>query len=651
MNSNNEPGVYQQRGLFERIIDEDETSSEIMQADIGRGIRVLSLFSGAGGLDLGFHQLGFDILCAVEWESVFCQSIEANKRQFVAATTQVLCEDIRNIALEKLPSAVDFVIGGPPCQSFSASNRRAGGAAGRLDARGNLFEAYSSIIAAVRPHGFLFENVRGILGTHKGKDWQEIVTTFKNIGYKVSYRILDACDYGIPQHRERLILVGHQLEDDFLFPRPTHGTDSYHNIPHINPLIAFHQIKHNEHLEDLRITNGKYAHLIPLIPPGDNYLFFTRERGHIAPVFAYRSRFSDFLYKAHPEYPVKTIIASPGKYTGPLHWEDRYFSIAEYKRIQGFPDDYVFHGNRTEIIRQIGNSVSPKMSEMLAKAIAKQIFQKEVNVHLLHSNDILSFDKRKSQKARTTRLYHESVLSSQEGHPNASFALSSYIGSANPSSFEQSQVNVQVVTHGQEVTITVHGDKSPELFVEMELVIMLNRETQQQSNNIHIKVIVFGKEPYCIQTMWNAIDAWVIKSSSFHSLMELYGHFTEPHPIFYVPSFKVYSEHPIAKFAKHISDFTNCSRYFPKEFLMNMFKNLGDSMTFNDIASLLRGYRFDVRSHETNITIPKEVYMVTYPFTLPARKQMNFSIYNRSKSLSIAETEHTYSSKEIDYIG
>ncbi|MEL5457951.1 DNA cytosine methyltransferase, partial [Serratia ureilytica] len=87
----------------------------------------------------------------------------------------------------------------------------------------------------------------------------------------------------------------------------------------------------------------------PLVPPGENYLFFTEKRGYPEPIFAYRSRFSDFLYKASPEVPIKTLIASPGKYTGPFHWDNRRFTVREYMRLQGFPDAYKFYGTRESI--------------------------------------------------------------------------------------------------------------------------------------------------------------------------------------------------------------------------------------------------------------------------------------------------------------
>ncbi len=233
-----------------------------------------SFFSGGGGLDLGFHNAGFDVVFATDVEPRFCETLKSNAGKWLSKNVAVCCGDIRNLQESQLPEGIDFVIGGPPCQSFSASGRRAGGAAGRLDSRGNLFYAYCRIIARLKPRGFLFENVRGILGTHQGQDWRQIVNSFQEIGYNVSFRILDACDYGIPQHRERLILVGHTLEHPFLFPAPSHGVDSDLSNSYLSPNESFKGIETSEDINALKLENGKYAHLLPLVPPGSNLFIF-----------------------------------------------------------------------------------------------------------------------------------------------------------------------------------------------------------------------------------------------------------------------------------------------------------------------------------------------------------------------------------------
>ncbi|WP_199347368.1 DNA (cytosine-5-)-methyltransferase [Tolypothrix tenuis] len=131
----------------------------------------LSLFTGAGGLDIGFHHAGFRIVACVEQEKIFCQTLQLNLGRYLEPDCQIINKDIRILEPHEINvTQVDFIIGGPPCQSFSAIGRRAGGISGILDARGSLFEHYCRLVKHYQPQGFLFENVRGILSANKGKD-------------------------------------------------------------------------------------------------------------------------------------------------------------------------------------------------------------------------------------------------------------------------------------------------------------------------------------------------------------------------------------------------------------------------------------------------------------------------------------------------
>lgn len=599
----------------------------MIRTKIGNGIKVISFFTGAGGLDLGFDLNGFDVLYATDIDEACCSTLKKNLGGVLSKNTVVEKADIRKLDLATLPKNVDLIIGGPPCQSFSASGRRAGGAAGRLDDRGTLFEAYCKIVDHVKPKAFLFENVRGILGTNKGQDWEVIVSSFKRIGYKISYRILDALDYGAPQQRERMIMVGHTLDHDFLFPTPLFGPDSKSKLPHITSGKALNGIFDEENKEPLLLTNGKYAHLLPLVPPGENYLYFTAKRGYPNPIFAYRSRFSDFLYKANPSSPVKTLIASPGKYTGPFHWENRCFTVKEYMRLQGFPDSYQFVGDRNVVIKQIGNSVSPKLSYVMAQAIAKQIFDRAVEIDLLPPEYVLSFDSRKGKKAAKTREAHTKVANSQKQLASSSFKLTDYQSLVQPNTSKRG-LNVQAVSSGKVTNIKVYADTSRKVFAKMQLEVFGTEEElcSGAAPCATLNITAYGLAEHTIQTMWNAVDDWVIRSSNFHSLFELYGHFTEPHPIFQVKNFSIASDDPIALFALHVSSFANCSQYFPRNHLTKLFGLRFGTENFVELVQLLRSYRFDIRCHETNIAIPDDVYMVAYPFTLPFGKQMNFSV-------------------------
>ena len=210
-----------------------------------RPIRTLSLFSGAGGLDIGFADVGFKIIQSVEIEKKFCETLELNSgegKRF--QDSKVSCIDIREFSSEGL-GKIDFIIGGPPCQTFSAAGRRANGVLGTTDARGMLFREYVRLLRETSPKGFLFENVYGITGAQNGEAWREIKDAFQHAGYHIFYRILDAADYGVPQHRECLIIVGLRT-GSFRFPRPTHGPDSIDKTPFYNAGTAVNGVKLTE---------------------------------------------------------------------------------------------------------------------------------------------------------------------------------------------------------------------------------------------------------------------------------------------------------------------------------------------------------------------------------------------------------------------
>jgi DNA (cytosine-5)-methyltransferase 1 len=366
--------------------------------NIKEKINIVALFSGAGGLDIGFCDAGFSLIESVELEEKFVKTMKFNQETgnyFDGA--KIKCEDIRKYESD-ISKPIDFVIGGPPCQSFSAAGRRAAGVAGTKDDRGSLFEEYVRVLKKLKPKGFLFENVYGLLGAEKGESIKKIIYAFKEIGYNVSYRILDAADYGVPQHRERIILVG-SIDKLFRFPKPTHGPDSLEQFPHYSAEEAVLNVNKSGEKMSLSI-NGRFGHLLNEVPPGLNYSFFTEKMGHPHPIFAWRSKFSDFLYKADPLKPIRTLKASGGQYTGPFHWENRHFTIDELKRLQTFPDDYKILGNRAIISKQIGNSVPPQFARILALSVLDQFFNIELPFKLYYLEELekLSFRKLKSEK-------------------------------------------------------------------------------------------------------------------------------------------------------------------------------------------------------------------------------------------------------------
>ena len=340
---------------------------------------VLSIFSGGGGLDIGFHDCGCNIAGMVEIDEMCCQTLRMN-----FDPDKIHHTDIREY---QPPSGkIDIIIGGPPCQTFSAAGRRAAGVIGSKDDRGTLFEEYRRILNSVKPSVFVFENVAGILSAEKGKVWECIKSAFSEVGYSLHHFLVDAADYGVAQHRERIFIVGINLNlgiEDFYLPAPTHGPLACQKRNFYSAANAIKNVEiSNEEISRLTIDSGEYANLLPDIPPGMNYSFYTERFEHPKPLFAWRSKFADFLYKADPNLPVRTIKASGGQYTGPLHWDNRHFSIAELKRLQSFPDHYIINGPKSDAVKQIGNSVPPQVARMIALAILSRIIRTDIPIQL-----------------------------------------------------------------------------------------------------------------------------------------------------------------------------------------------------------------------------------------------------------------------------
>lgn len=373
-------------------------------------LKTLSLFTGAGGFDIGFHRAGFEIVACVEIDKRFCKTLLDNPKYFGSA--KIINKDIRLFSSNEITMPkrkdIDFVIGGPPCQSFSAQGFRNG----LDDKRGTLFEHYIRVLKEIKPKGFLFENVRGILYANGGKGWDIILSSFKKLGYHVTHRLLNAADYGVPQFRERVFILGGR-DKDLLFPAPTHGPDSKTKTPYITALNAIEDIYNPK--EKQKPFGGKYGHLVPLVPEGDNYSYFTAERGYSPPVFKWRSKFSNFLYKIAKDKPCRTIQAQPGKGSGPLHWLNRKLNADELMRLQTFPKDFRLDCGLNLAHHQIGNSVPPRLAHALAKSIYRQLNGCKVNgENLITDSFKFSFDARKGILAKKTRKEREKNLAKKK---------------------------------------------------------------------------------------------------------------------------------------------------------------------------------------------------------------------------------------------
>lgn len=598
----------------------------------------LSLFTGAGGLDLGFHFEGFKIVACIEIDRIFCDTLWMNRGRYLPEDCLIINDDIGHVRPSALGiGRVDIIIGGPPCQTFSAAGRRVGGAAGRLDERGNLFKHYRRFVNHFQPEVFIFENVRGILGSSGGEDWRQIMSYFKPLHYSLSFKVLDAADYGLPQHRERLVLVGVRKRREVLFPRPSHGPDSALNLPYVTAREAIADLQSEE--EPYHEYAGKYGDLLGKVPPGMNYQFFTKEMGYHKPIFAWRSRFSDFLYKADPDKPVKTIVARLGRYSGPFHWKNRRFTLEEVKRLQSFPDDYKFAGSLDQQLRQIGNSVAPTFSRALARSIRYQLFDHGRPIELIPQDYPLTFDRRKTEKAKNTRTgiidRHKQRLDDEHlqsnsvfEEPKVSFTEYYFYSSIrqrnavdpNDALFEGT-VRFQITKHDHSVHVDVSrlARKRFRTAPLLEYVLNFSHPIGDNIKVISCRLCTDNTED--VAMAWDGIERTLRRFTGYHSLIDIYGHFTEPHPIFSL-SCKVnrLRDDPIIRFAQHFSGFENTTSTLPADRLREIM-GYPVTTTFADMVKHLRHLRFDVRINETNVTIPTGMFRCCYPFTMGFERQ------------------------------
>jgi DNA (cytosine-5)-methyltransferase 1 len=347
------------------------------------GLKAISLFTGAGGLDYGFEAAGFSTAVAVEMDKRCCETLRHNSRW------SVIDRDINAVSTKELlragslrPEQADMLIGGPPCQPFSKSGFWATGDAKRLDdPRATTMEAYLRVLAEARPRAFLLENVEGL--GFKGKDEglkliQRRLTAINEAhftDYRASIGILNAADYGVPQLRKRIFVVGARDGANFEFPTVTHRAADELDwtadcTRHLTAWDALHDLAEpNDHEVALK---GKWADLLPTIPEGANYLWHT-DRGGGEPLFGWRRRYWSFLLKLAKNLPAWTIQAQPGPATGPFHWNNRRLTMREMARLQTFPDDIDIVGSLADAQRQLGNAVPSLMAEVLARAIADQL--------------------------------------------------------------------------------------------------------------------------------------------------------------------------------------------------------------------------------------------------------------------------------------
>ena len=339
----------------------------------------VSLFTGAGGLDLGLEKAGFNTRLCVEYDDDARSTIRRNRPGWELS----IPGDIHELQAQAVMAQAglgesDLVLltGGPPCQPFSKSGYWSNGDAKRLgDPRAATLQAFLGIVEAALPEIILLENVRGFVFAGKDEGFRLIERGLMHINkkkgtlYKLVVIRLNAAHFGIPQLRERVFLIASRAGLEFEPPEATHG-DHDNLEPYRTAWDAIGDLDVDVWPKDLALT-GKWAGLLPSIPEGHNYLWHTPGGGG-EPLFGWRTRFWSFLLKLAKCRPSWTIQAEPGPATGPFHWRSRMLSARELCRLQTFPDDFVIEGNRRSAQRQVGNAVPCALAELLGLAIRRQ---------------------------------------------------------------------------------------------------------------------------------------------------------------------------------------------------------------------------------------------------------------------------------------
>jgi len=364
-------------------------------------LKVIDLFAGVGGLSYGFaHDEHFDIIAANEILPNMAKAYELNH-----PSVKVYCKDIKEFGIADLQrdfgmkeGEVDLVVGGPPCQAFSTVGKRL-----IDDPRGKLFQEYYRVLKELNPKVFLFENVKGLLSMQGGELFKTILSLFESLGYKVKYEVLNSADYGVPQIRERVIIVGTKLQSEFQYPKKTHTTLDDKNIfnQELMPYLTLSEaisdlpfIKSNEEsfvygtepqneFQKLMRTNApeklmdhnapknneKLVKLMECLPDGGTPQDVPEE---LRPT----SGFANTYCRLWWERPAPTItrnLSTPSSSRCIHPKAPRPLTTREGARVQCFPDNYIFYGSRSDKNLQIGNAVPPFLSIALKDAVIEYL--------------------------------------------------------------------------------------------------------------------------------------------------------------------------------------------------------------------------------------------------------------------------------------
>ena len=328
-------------------------------------MKVISLFSGCGGLDLGFEKAGFEVPIANDFDSAIWETFKINHPK-----TKLIEGDIRKVSEMDFPDEIDGIIGGPPCQSWS----EAGAMKGIEDARGKLFYEYIRILKSKKPKFFLAENVSGMLSARHSDAVKNIISMFEDCGYNVSITLVNAKDYGVAQERKRVFYIGFRKDLNVNFEFPKGSTENDEDKITLKDIIwdlkdtAVPALDKNNHNPEA-INNNEY--FIGSYSP----IFMSRNRVKSWDEQGFTVQASGRQCQLHPQAP-KMINKEKNKYQfveGKEHLYRR-MTVREVARIQGFPDDFKFIYTKVDNgYKMIGNAVPVNLAYEIALAIKQAL--------------------------------------------------------------------------------------------------------------------------------------------------------------------------------------------------------------------------------------------------------------------------------------
>lgn len=371
---------------------------------MGEQLPVLSLFSGAGGLDLAVERADAEALetadpgsgllrvsVATDYNEPALQTLKANFQDAVTVTG-----DIRQLSTQQIlgaaglrPKEPVLVVGGPPCTPFSKSGFWLEEKRQSRDPDASLLDEYVRVVRESRPEAFVLENVQGLsYRTHKAQ-FNRLLLSLGELGYNPQWKVLLAADYGVPQLRRRVFVVGRRDGERFRFPESTHSGWSERDrkidkskIPYVTAAEAFKGLPRLARASDDEIVDGEYGQLAAEVPPGQNYLWHTERYGG-RDHFEWRSRYWTFLLRLDPNRPSTTLQAQPGPWVGPFHWTNvrtkdgveraRRLRVNEMLRLMSFPDSFKISGTRGEVQRQLGNAVPVELGKVVVRSLVEQL--------------------------------------------------------------------------------------------------------------------------------------------------------------------------------------------------------------------------------------------------------------------------------------